>query len=441
MRLPNKRQKFGFVQSVNNNNNTQQQQPFRDLFNQSINIPTKPEQSIIGGGGFEGGGFLDAFKDALSGIPRQIINAIPDSDDTARKGFSGEKHNILKLKNGLPGVANYMGPGTSVVRRLARNDPGRTPADTVSKRHDIDLTLSQGARNKDEQFTMMRAGDNRMIDSLKKIHQGKHGGDASVNIQAGLRLIQLKKKAEDLGVIGKQTFSGPLKNIPQGDMILLKNAQNKLTQDGFGFPADELRKKIISQTLRKRNKKKAVRFAGGKRSKPTSGASGKDKNNGASFSRDLGRSYKLKGNGSLENFILKKMIPTLSKSIGIKLPSKKMKPIVSKIISRSKGSIPKIIDNLSKITLKLLSGMVGGGIAKKHLNPLRKKLATAMLKMIQSNHKGGSMSGSGFFSDFKKGFKSVFVPGSKILGGIASALGQPELGIPLTIVGKLVDKL
>ena len=40
---------------------------------------------------------------------KNLINLLPDSDDTARPGFAGENHAILKLKNGKFGVANYMG--------------------------------------------------------------------------------------------------------------------------------------------------------------------------------------------------------------------------------------------------------------------------------------------------------------------------------------------
>ena len=55
----------------------------------------------------QAGSFLsDAYE---SQTAKDIINLLPDSDDTARPGFAGEKHAILKLKNGRPGVANYMG--------------------------------------------------------------------------------------------------------------------------------------------------------------------------------------------------------------------------------------------------------------------------------------------------------------------------------------------
>lgn len=46
--------------------------------------------------------------------------------------------------------------------------------------------------------------------------------------------------------------------------------------------------------------------------------------------------------------------------------------------------------------------------------------------------------GDGFGQDFYKGFSTVFKPGAQILGGIATAVGVPELGIPLGLVGKFM---
>ena len=73
-----------------------------------------------------------------------IINMIPSSDDTARPIYPGEHHAILELPNGKNGIANYMGPGTQVVKRLIREDQGRTESDNVAKRHDIDYELASG---------------------------------------------------------------------------------------------------------------------------------------------------------------------------------------------------------------------------------------------------------------------------------------------------------
>ena len=77
---------------------------------------------------------------------------------------------------------------------------------------------------------------------------------------------------------------------------------------------------------------------------------------------------------------------------------------------------------------------------------LNEKLTKGIIKAFKwalKNRKGKGLSGSGFagagfFSDFAKGFKSVFKPGAKILGPIASTLGVPEIGIPLSIAGDLL---
>ena len=180
----------------------------------------------------EGMGFGDMIRKLMKNAPdissayssnlgTDLKNLIPSSDATARPSFPGEKHAILKLPNGRPGIANYMGPGTNVIERLKRGDKGRTPADTVAKRHDIDYTLASGKSTKEEQLKAVRQADNRMVNSLKDISSGKHGGDSRLNIQTGLRLIQAKKLGEDLGVLSRSKFAGPLETIPQADQVLL----------------------------------------------------------------------------------------------------------------------------------------------------------------------------------------------------------------------------
>ena len=82
--------------------------------------------------GTEGAQFLYKHKGAIvdaygSEIGNTIRNALPNSDDTGRPGFAGEKHAILKLPNGKYGVGNYIGPGTQIIQRLKRGDPASTP--------------------------------------------------------------------------------------------------------------------------------------------------------------------------------------------------------------------------------------------------------------------------------------------------------------------------
>lgn len=49
---------------------------------------------------------LDLYDSELG---NRLRNSLPDSDGLARPGFAGESHQILKLPNGKPGLANYSG--------------------------------------------------------------------------------------------------------------------------------------------------------------------------------------------------------------------------------------------------------------------------------------------------------------------------------------------
>lgn len=42
-------------------------------------------------------------------IANKVINMLPSSDANARPGFPNERHAILKLPNGKPGVGNFIG--------------------------------------------------------------------------------------------------------------------------------------------------------------------------------------------------------------------------------------------------------------------------------------------------------------------------------------------
>ena len=189
-----------------------------------------------------------------SEIGTAIRNALPDSDDTARPGFAGERHVILKLKNGKNGVANYMGPDTALMKRLARNDPGRTAVDEVSKAHDIRYALANNLRD-------VRKADNIMIDAVKGIERNR--GDNPRNIMLA-KAITAKKFAEDIGVLKKDAFSGDLNQASDKDIITLKSNLNGLAQKGYGIslaggamlPGDALRAKLIKQIAHRRQTKK-----------------------------------------------------------------------------------------------------------------------------------------------------------------------------------------
>ena len=384
------------------------------------------------------------------GIFTNLINKLPSSSDTARGMYSGEKHMILKLPNGRSGMANYMGPGTQVIKRLERGDPGRTPADMVAKRHDIDFTLAQQAPNKTVQIQLARAADNRMINSLKKINNGAHGGDAFRNIQAGLRGIEAKVALENRGLLNPSTFAGDLKKYTPKENNLLISARNDLEQKGYGhcgnglklpgqglgLPGQGLKKKLMSQYKRDKMKKNVV----------------------SDIVKMSGRGLTLPGGELIKNtdllkFITKDMVPNLMKKSGLKnIDMKKLAPVIGSVLKVSNGQNLKVLSkNLSSALLPLMTvqklktvNMSGSGIisiikdVKKQLNSKLSAALFGALKMYISQLgtkgngltlPGGGMCGAGFFSSIGNAFKKVgksIVSNPLRLAGAIGTLGLSE---------------
>ena len=189
-----------------------------------------------------------------SDFGKSIQNILPSSDETARDGFPGERHAILQLPNGKYGVANYMGPGTQVIKRLKRGDPPRTLSDKTAMRHDIDYALAAGLKNKEAQNKAIREADQRMVRNLDRI--AKMNGDAKKNIFQGRRLIQGKMAAEDVGLMAKGSFGGDLAPISDEDKIILMSNRARLGQEGYGnLPAQQLKMKLLKAHSRKQKGK------------------------------------------------------------------------------------------------------------------------------------------------------------------------------------------
>jgi len=198
-----------------------------------------------------------------SSIGKKAINMLPSSDDTARQGYAGEKHAILQLENGRYGVANYMGPGTEVIKRLERNDPPRTKSDRVAMRHDIDYALAQNASSREEQVKLIRQADNTMVNSLNRISKEK--GDRKKNIFQGRRGIQAKMMAEDSGVMNKGSYSGELKRLTDHEKQLLNKHKQSLVQQGYGvstYVGSSLKKKILKSMMKEAQKGDGLRLSG-----------------------------------------------------------------------------------------------------------------------------------------------------------------------------------
>jgi len=410
-----------------------------------------------------------------------LKNLVPSSDPNARPSYSGEKHAILELPNGKNGVANWMGPGTRVIERVKRGDPGRTPADMVAKRHDIDYVMAADSGNRIDQLSKVREADNRMIASLQKLDASK--GDANRNIQMGLRLIQAKKLGEDAGVLSKDAFAGAHSKLNDADKVLLMNERRKLGMEGYGMkqlPGDALRKKVLKQELRKKHKQNYPVLYGSGRPAYKNSRKGLEYppalvggnllipgvGDGVSRSKTFPgmRAYKMKlgalsGAGfDLGALVETHVMPGLLKSVGLKpgvIPPKLISGVVNAVVDKTKDMpLMRKVSGLANAILPLLTSgkmkalgmpITGSGIrsvthgAKR--NQLRKSLEKGIYRSVKAAMagRGLSLAGQGsFWEDFKKGFTMVFKPGAKVLGTIATALGQPEIGIPLGIVSEML---
>lgn len=202
---------------------------------------------------------IDAYGSELG---TTVKNLLPSSDETGRPAYSGERHAILELPNGKYGMANYMGPGTQVIKRLKRGDPPRTLSDKTAMRHDIDYVLAAGLKNKEAQIKAIREADQRMVKNLNRIAKNK--SDSAKNIFQGRRLIQGKMAAEDVGLMEKGSFGGDLKPISDEDKIILMSNRARLGQEGYGnLPAQQLKLKLLKAHSRKGKKGKGLKVPGG----------------------------------------------------------------------------------------------------------------------------------------------------------------------------------
>lgn len=416
-----------------------------------------------------GGAFMESLKKNLAAIPQRIAqaseaysgpigttlrNMIPPSDENARASFQGEKHAILQLPNGKNGIANYMGPGTEVIKRLQRNDPGRTESDKVAKRHDIDYVLAQGEPTKAAQLVKVREADNRMIKSLQKIRENKT--DANRNIQMGLRLIQAKVAGENLGVLDKSKFAGDIKNINPEDRILLEAERNKSEQSGYGIngkllPGQKLKMALLNNKVKGPKK---PRLAGQglapnslrmdsypSKSKDIVSQKGYTlKGNGRNapniaelkIKGKKGKGLKLAGQGlnipgmgialaggsiNIIDEIKNKALPALMKQIKLNIPSSEITKIVDKHITDT-SNISNLSNGLMSMADELLPMAIAYMLKQVNINPLelqKKGIFTdAINKMTGQGMKG--MKG-------KKGKKGKGMKGYGMLDNIKEILG------------------
>lgn len=335
-------------------------------------------------------------------------NMLPSSDANARDGYAGELHAVLQLPNGKSGVANYLGPGTQVVKRLRRGDPARSVVDNIAKLHDIQYTLAQGARSVDEQVAMLRKADTRMLKNLERAQQ-EHL-DTDRNILLAKRPLQLKVLAEESGVVPKTKFGGPLKQLTKSDEILLRSEQKALAQQGYGhgccndcatMPGDRLKKKVIKNWKQKQK----------------------------------GRGLSLAGAGA--GLEIMNIIKTILREIGIPIPPS-LKELISKGIQKG-IKIPQLI--LDVVTLSLKHSLsYKGQITAQHLLPFLKKYIRTYQTGSGLKLAGmGKGRGGKHLRDFIKGFKKVAKPFLQTLApALAVATGNAELAPVAIAAGQML---
>jgi len=373
----------------------------------------------------DGKGIIDNLKNlkkiTTGEIGSKLINLLPSSDENARPLYKGEKHAVLKLPNGRFGMANYMGPGTSLVNRLKRGDPPRTMSDKVAQAHDIRYANA-------EVLDDIRKADNLMVRKIDEISKNKQ--DSRFNTSQA-KLIKAKIIGEDLGLIKKDAFSGDLslnKLISKNDKELIDNKLKKLEQEGFGGPAINLQLKALNNTKRK---------------KPRSAV------------------YKLKGSGERTELSLTKHVLPYFGEVSKLLGKNLILPIAGTILAAKHGmtgikKVGEVSKNLARKILPFMfkkkkenNEMEGTGIINKHKPLLEKHLTDGIKKVLinldriekgELKGSGIKLSGSGFFDKFKNIFKKIIKPIAKIGLPIASIVA-PEIGVPLSIAGAVLDNV
>jgi hypothetical protein len=343
-----------------------------------------------------GSGFLDRIK-----------NLIPSSDANARPSYPGEHHAILKLPNGRFGIANYMGPGTNIVKRIKRGDPPRTASDRVAQMHDIEYSLHPQDS---------RGADTRMVERLNQV-QSK-GLDSSFNVNLGKIPIKAKMKAEDKGLLNPRKFS-PDTNMSDNDRSMLQHKLNDLERQFK--PGKRLIGKLKKQAS-KRKRGMGVVLPG----QPPSG--GPHRGDGVILpgqkpTRRRKRRCRGQDGEGFSDFIdrVKKMIPSLLRAIGVKprtfnkaagkLKGAQIVKYAKDLTNNKDDFIKKIAETISPVAIKsmliekgvpgvLLQGQSGAGSGNtkpRHQQQLEAAIIKGLKQASKQNGSGCCQGGTGFW--------------------------------------------
>ena len=142
--------------------------------------------------------------------------AIAKTKSTPR--FEGERHMSQIMPDGSVKQAEYMGPRTQIEKRVSMLLNGNTEvrpitmSDGVSMIHDIDYSLAQLSKTKEEQLARVREADLAMLKRLKKIKAKKLDTPANILLgEAGIgSKVQIEKKGKIGATLAGLTIGGPV---------------------------------------------------------------------------------------------------------------------------------------------------------------------------------------------------------------------------------------
>jgi len=288
--------------------------------------------------------------------------------------------------------------------------------------HDSQYALAKSQKD-------VAKADRRMIKKLKAMQKSGRGN--KYNIQLGMKPIQAKLRAEQLGIVKPGTIAtfGDAK-----DKALIKRSVAKAKQEGYGLglpgggadvmlPGDRLKIKMLRKASRKKKKTKggALKLAG-------------------QGLRLGGQGLRLGGQGltkDMAKFAIGKLLPILLAKLrkaGIPIPKQKGGALVShkklqKALSSATGiknaTLSKAVKKYAKVgAMHLLPVILKMVKAKMSGSGMKDKLNTSLMTALMRGFKwflnkrrpsgtpelfsGSGMCGKGFWKDFGKGFTGVF---------------------------------
>lgn len=150
---------------------------------------------------------------------RKVVKTITNSES-----YPGEKHMPLMVKDGIMKLANFVGPGTKIFKRLREGSKPLNETDKTAMAHDIRYTL---ARSKADG----RDADKKFVNKLNEVV--RNGKDFKINADTARKIIASKMAAEDLGFLNPEKFYDTNGKLSKADEKLLRTKLASLERQGY----------------------------------------------------------------------------------------------------------------------------------------------------------------------------------------------------------------